>query len=298
MSFENITDFYVFTGDIQRSVAFPGPRKFSDLSASDVAVLETIKTELVRLGEDGNDPRFKLKAGKYIFRAQKVSPGQYAVRWIPTKVMKFNELGLRQDVVDHLLSPELSKGGIILICGQPGQGKTTTAVTIVIERLKKFGGYCLTVEDPPEYSLEGFHGDGYCVQKDANGQVNIALVDALRCFPSRTKSILFFGEIRESFEASLLLKMALCGHLIVATIHGSSAIAGLKRMSDLALLIDASASYNLSEVLRLVLHQTIEGDYLATTMIEGNSKVRHAILNNNISGLSSETRISASISNK
>ncbi len=293
MSLDNITDFHVFTHDIQSSVAFPGPRRYSELDASELAILDNLKGELIRNGEESGDPRFKLKVGRYIFRAQRIAAGQYAVRAIPSRTMNIMEMGMRKEIVDYLLSPGLSKGGLVLICGQPGQGKTTTAAATVTARLEKFGGYCLTIEDPPEYSIQGFHGRGFCEQMDADGKSDYALVDALRCFPSRVKSILFFGEIRESVEANHLLKVALCGHLVIATIHGGSAIAGLKRMLDLALLVDSSASYNIAETLRAVLHQSLEGEHLAMTIIEASDKVRGAILNNNISGLSSETRFSA-----
>jgi len=111
--------------------------------------------------------------------------------------------------------------GLIVISGATGQGKTTTAYSLLREYLLAFGDIAVTIEDPPEMILEGPHGNfGRCFQLrlDQGEDFGSALHDALR----HTPRYIFMGELRKSNDASQALRAAISGHLVITTIHAGS----------------------------------------------------------------------------
>ena len=117
--------------------------------------------------EAGDQPAFAFDLGEMRFRGQRMRPGRYALRRARAKVDPLRGLGLGAGCEQVLLDPEFRSGGLVLICGEHGAGKSTTARSAIVERLKTYGGYCQTVEAPIEVDFEGFHGDGYLEQIDA-----------------------------------------------------------------------------------------------------------------------------------
>jgi len=111
-----------------------------------------------------------------------------------------------------LMQPSLSGGGLILICGAPGSGKTTTASAILVSRLLKYGGFAYTIEDPPEIiALNGRHGNGYCTQTrvyDGAGGWEESIKEVLRSQPVGASLILFIGEIRNAEAARMAIRAA------------------------------------------------------------------------------------------
>ncbi|WP_346769575.1 ATPase, T2SS/T4P/T4SS family [Cupriavidus oxalaticus] len=150
-------------------------------------------------------------------------PGRYALRLSPKVVQNLGELKLGAEASQLLLDEDFRKGGLILVAGDTGSGKTTTAYATVKERLARYGGYCLTVESPVEKELEGFHGDGYCEQVDAtNTGFKSEVASAMRKFPAETRSMFFFGEVLDEEAAAELARLIGRGHLVITTIHSAT----------------------------------------------------------------------------
>lgn len=287
--FDNVTDIHLDLNEIRNSVLFPGFIKAKDLSPEEMVYFEQVVTTLMRSNGYPEDGRFKIRVGKVSFRVQRMDKDRWALRLVPHQPPAIETLGLKDEVIEPLIAP-YHKGGIILVVGLPGEGKTTTISSAVRTRLIQYGGYCLTIEDPPEYDLTGFHGNGYCEQVDANGRADEALFDALRCFPAKTKSLFFFGEVREGAEANHLLRIALSGHLVMTTIHGKDALSGIRRMIDLAGEIDPAARINFSQVFQLSVYQEIQNAGLVTSFIRNDHKIRSAIATGNFDVLKTEER--------
>lgn len=189
--------------------------------------------------------------------------GMFAIlRKMPNTVPKLNTLGLNQEISNVFKSPHLKKGGLIVICGETGNGKSTTAAAIISERLNRFGGFCLTLENPVEMPLHGNHGSGFCLQSMVNeGGFQKALSSAMRCYPTSTDSILYIGEVRSSETASEALRVANNGHLVLTTIHSSNVMTALKRILTMATtknMTEEESASLLSSSLKLVIHQKLE----------------------------------------
>jgi len=190
--------------------------------------------------------RFRIDHDGLAFRAQMGRNAQghdVSLRVLPPECPTILQLNLPPQVRPLLLSRTLEDGGLILIVGPFGQGKTTTASALVRSRLEVFGGYGLTVEDPCELPLQGVWGKGVCIQRpveqidpyEAPGDAFFrALIGTLRQFPAIPYgTMLMVGEIQDSRTAIETLKAAVNGHLVIATLHARSAVDAIRRMSAL-----------------------------------------------------------------
>lgn len=116
--------------------------------------------------------------------------------------------------------------GIILISGPTGSGKTTTLYG-TLRLLNKETENILTVEDPIEYTLEGIN------QVQVKEEIGFTFSSALRTFLRQDPDIIMVGEIRDSETASLAIRAALTGHLVLSTIHTNSAWGTISRLIDM-----------------------------------------------------------------
>lgn len=228
------TDWRINTERPQDSIVFPGPLRVEGKELEHARILA--ERIAIKEKEGAQKGTFVLEFEGYRYRIDCVKPSVYAVRMLRQKPWRLQELGFLNDQVNLLLSDDLQKtGGLVIIFGTTGSGKTTTLAGTLVSRLEKFGGYCLCVEDPPENVMEGFHGKGYLEQIDASGiGYEAALVDALRCFPTGSSSMMMLGEIRSRQEAYELTQIALDGHLVFTTMHSKDIISGLSRLVSLA----------------------------------------------------------------
>ena len=256
------TDWRINLLDIRQSVVFPGPKQVSEeLSRHAQRLADAIERHI----QSGVNPEsFLLEVTGFRYRAQRLRENLYALRTLRNKPLRLSELGLAREHVDLLLSSNLQQtGGLVIVFGTTGSGKTTTVAATVISRLEELGGYCLCVEDPPENRLEGFYGNGgYAEQIDASGiGYKAALIAALRCFPANKPSMLMMGEIRSAEDAYELMQIALDGHLVITTMHAKDIVSGLSRLVSLAGATgEKDVRAMLASGLNLVMHQTL-ADY-------------------------------------
>ncbi|SEG30525.1 ATPase, T2SS/T4P/T4SS family [Billgrantia desiderata] len=147
------------------------------------------------------------------------------------RIPEIHELGLRTELIDFLMRPDLT--GLVIIAGQQASGKTSTAASLLRERLRRHGGVAAAVEDPVETDLLGVHGAGRCLQfvaSAANGgypeQIKISL---------RTGALLtLIGEVRDPVAAEQAVNAGINGHLILTTVHGGGITEAIERVCSLA----------------------------------------------------------------
>lgn len=185
----------------------------------------------------------------------------FALRRLPDTIPSLEVLGLPDGIRSVLMDPWLSRGGLVLICGETGQGKSTTCAATVRDRMQKFNAFCLTVEDPVEMPLAGQHGFGRCIQTEVrSGNFAEAMKGAMRCYPTVSGSMMYVGETRDSETAAEVLKIAMNGHLVLTTIHAGDIVSALQRFAGLAMARtnESDVLQNLASVLRLCMHQQLE----------------------------------------
>jgi len=206
------------------------------------------------------DPEFSLVIDDAMFRVTMIREvsGQsvFILRRSTAVIRPLNRIGIAPVFSRELLEPKLE--GLVVITGQTGAGKTSTASSILDARLQKIGGVAVTIEDPPEVHLNGMRGKGHCVQIRASrrtGGFKEHLVRTLRANPD----MILLGEVREEAAAVEAVNASLNGHLIVTTIHAGSVIAAIERLAALAAQQNpAEAQRKLSNGLRMVIWQNLE----------------------------------------
>ena len=135
----------------------------------------------------------------------------------------FDKLGLKR-----LIKAIEQPFGMLLVTGPTGSGKTTTLYS-AISLINQPGVNIMTAEDPVEYNLDGIN------QVNVNDEVGLTFAAALRAFLRQDPNIIMVGEIRDVETASIAVKAALTGHLVLSTLHTNDAPSTLNRLVDMGM---------------------------------------------------------------
>ena len=169
----------------------------------------------------------------------------------------FNELFRRhQDVGDYLaklLSPEIKGGGgLILLSGPTGSGKTTTLYACV-QQIDRRRRHVLTIEDPIEYELR------YATQWQVRpGMPGGSFADLIRAAMRHDPDYIIIGEMRDADTVETSLKAAESGHTVISTIHADTALQTFERLRSLMPFErERSSTFTLSQQVRAILNQRL-----------------------------------------
>jgi twitching motility protein PilT len=269
---------------------------YPDIQKLSAIVWEALNEEVEGAAEF-EDLRFRLSK-------QRMADGSIwaCARRISMKLPVLGELGFPSQMAAHLHGLGV-RDGLIIVSGSTGQGKTTTAVALLADYLKTYGGTALTIEDPVEYYLKGRHGDfGQCFQVEVSDDSEwaVALKRSLRWSPR----YIFVGEVRTPKAAEQLLRAATTGHLVITTMHAGSpeeAITGLLFYAERAM--GPGAKDLLATSLTALVNQQLTGNgiyarYLYTEESAPGDPVRSLIREEKIGMLSTYIdRLSARLMN-
>ena len=142
--------------------------------------------------------------------------------------MTLIESGFPPAVVAELLE-QRRRGGLILLLGRMGSGKTSAAYSFIRDYTLRHGGRCICVDNPIERVIEGRCGKGFIRQTEIGHEreAGAALRGTLRSRASLIKA----PEIISDETAREVLHLARSGSLVVADTHGEDLITGLARVS-------------------------------------------------------------------
>lgn len=152
----------------------------------------------------------------------------------------------------HLLFPDqwyqlkrlLSQRGLILFAGPMGSGKTTTMYRLVREVADQ--QVVMTIEDPVEIDEPRF------VQLQVNELAGMGYPELLRLGLRHRPDIFIIGEIRDVQTATMTVRAALSGHLVLGTIHAQNGYGVLARLLQLGV-----EPYYLQQVLTGICYQRL-----------------------------------------
>jgi type II secretory ATPase GspE/PulE/Tfp pilus assembly ATPase PilB-like protein len=149
----------------------------------------------------------------------------------PGKFLMLADLGLPAAVLDTLRSLLDETGGVILVTGPAGSGKTTTIYAALRELADKSrGGRSLvSLEDPVEVVVPGV------AQSQVNPAAGFDMAAGLRSLLRQDPEVMLVGEIRDRATAETVFQASLTGHLVLTTFHAGSAAQAVNRLSDMGI---------------------------------------------------------------
>jgi len=156
----------------------------------------------------------------------------------PAKTLR--DLQLPSAACDDLEAFLRRNCGLLLLTGPAGSGKTTTIYACLRYLAETGGRHIITVEDPVEQIVPGVMQTEIC---EARG---LSFATASRHLLRQDPQVLVIGEIRDEETATIAVRAALTGHLVIATLHGGSCRTVLERL--LVLCPDKYAALSSTEL--------------------------------------------------
>ena len=289
------TDIYINFSDLNKSdVYYVGVKKRLPITEEQKPHVQNLAKEVYKKMK-GGAKSFRVKYSNKLYRCtiiESVNGVIADLRAQPMEMIPLREIDIPQIIKQYCTSQRLNAGGLILVVGSPGQGKTTTCAAILLARLQRFGGLCLAIEDPAELPLDGIHGDGRCIQIEIESKEDYLEAGrmAMRCYPTDKPGLMFISEVRDAEGAVLALRAALDGRLVIATMHADSIISALKRMLSLAgsIMDEGAARQLLYNGFRLCLHQERKNREIKSSILIDTPTVAPLIRNGKLDQIGTE----------
>src|SRR6266403_4682162 len=148
-----------------------------------------------------------------------------AFRLIPTKILSLEELGVPVVIKEFAYL----RGGLLLVTGPTGSGKTTTQAALIDFINQNFFRHVVTVEEPIEF----LHNNKRSIitQREVPGD-SISFPAGLKAALREDTDIVLIGEMRDLETISLALTAAETGLLVIGTLHTNNARKTVDRMID------------------------------------------------------------------
>jgi len=138
------------------------------------------------------------------------------------------KLGFEPKAMKDFVTAIANPYGMVLVTGPTGSGKTTSLYS-ALSRINTPEVNVMTAEDPVEYNLDGIN------QVLVNEDVGLTFAAALKAFLRQDPNIIMVGEIRDLDTASIAVKAALTGHLVLSTLHTNDAPSAIGRLIDMGI---------------------------------------------------------------
>ena len=142
--------------------------------------------------------------------------------------LDLTKLGFAPDSLTRFDAAIKKPWGMVLVTGPTGSGKTNTLYS-ALSQLNQPGVNIMTAEDPVEFNLQGVN---QVLVREGIG-LNFAAV--LRSFLRQDPNIILVGEIRDGETASIGVKAALTGHLVLSTLHTNDAPSSINRLVNMGI---------------------------------------------------------------
>lgn len=148
-----------------------------------------------------------------------------AIRVVPTTIPSMEELGLPEVLKKIAAKPQ----GLVLVTGPTGSGKSTTLASMIHYMNQTMRKHIITLEDPIEYLHK--HGNSIIDQREVGFDTN-NFANGLRAALRQDPDVILVGEMRDLETIQTAITAAETGHLVLGTLHTSSAPATINRIID------------------------------------------------------------------
>ncbi|MDB6117190.1 MAG: Twitching motility protein PilT [Verrucomicrobiaceae bacterium] len=149
---------------------------------------------------------------------------RWTMRLLPETIPDVASISVPPPAIKAFLE---AKNGLFLVCGATGSGKSTTIASLIQERARRRQEHVITFEDPIEFLYPA--GLPSLMSQREMGTDEHEFGTALRAALRQAPDVIMVGEIRDGETAEIALQAAETGHVVVATLHTSSAAQTVQR---------------------------------------------------------------------
>ena len=203
------------------------------------------------------------------------------IRIITFDLPDYSELG----IPDTIINMGDGSGGMVLVTGPAGSGKSTTLACIIDHINKTRDKHIITLEDPLEYLHR--HNRSIVSQREINVDTE-NYVTALRAALRQSPDVILLGEMRDYETISIAMTAAETGHMLFSTLHTIGAANTIDRIIDVfpanqQRQVAVQLSMVLSAVVSQQLLPTVDGGVVpAFEIMTVNPAIRNMIRDNKI----------------
>lgn len=135
-------------------------------------------------------------------------------------------LGFQPNILNAFSEMIHQPYGILFVTGPNGSGKTTTLYS-TLNTINTPDKDIVTLEDPVEYQLPLIR------QTQVDPDAGLDFAAGLRSLLRQDPDVILVGEVRDPETASIAVRSALTGHLVLTTLHTNDAIGAINRLTDM-----------------------------------------------------------------
>ncbi len=209
------------------------PMKMRDAIVSRIKIQARLDISERRVPQDGRI-KLKLSKAKTVDFRVSVLPTLFGEKVVmrlldPSNLqLDMAKLGYEEEPLNWFKDAINQPYGMVLVTGPTGSGKTVSLYSAVGE-LNKPGINLCTAEDPVEFNFMGIN------QVNVNPDAGLDFPAALRSFLRQDPDVILIGEIRDLETATIGVKAALTGHLVLATLHTNDAPSTVTRLINMGI---------------------------------------------------------------
>ncbi|MFP4039398.1 MAG: type II secretion system ATPase GspE [Desulfosudaceae bacterium] len=206
------------------------PRRVQPALVSRIKVMADMNIAEKRLPQDG---RMQVRVGDQEIDIRvssiPITAGERLVLRLLNKsgtLLEISELGLPRRKYELFRRLIQYSGGIILVTGPTGSGKTTTLYA-ALTSINTPDINIITIEDPVEYQINGIN------QIQVNQKIGLTFASGLRSIVRQDPDVILVGEIRDRETSEIAVQSALTGHLVFSTLHTNDSASAITRLVDI-----------------------------------------------------------------
>jgi type IV pilus assembly protein PilB len=140
--------------------------------------------------------------------------------------LQLERLGIESDDLLLLRTALQKPHGLVPVTGPTGSGKTTTLYAALME-LNTGDRAIITLEDPIEYEIPQIR------QSQVNVRAGLTFASGLRSILRHDPNVILVGEVRDPETMQIALSASLTGHLVLTTLHTTTAAGTIPRLLDM-----------------------------------------------------------------